>query len=175
MSEYNALLSEANNLPSGPKGTLLDEANSVLTAGLRQLSIANHQRDLVDFKNASMLGYDSDGLIGTEYGKNIEHTALGGTYKDEVGEIESNRYFVVLMAYDFQLLWKKKQHKLLWETRFSINEGHNQFDVALPVMAADASKYFGENTKGMVRKEIRQGQVDIGEVKSLGEVVPPEK
>lgn len=173
ISEYNILLSEANNLPPGPKGTLLDEANSVLTGGLRQLSIANHQRDLVDFKNAAMLGYDADGLIGTEYGKNMEHTALGTTYKDELGEIEDNRYFVVLMAYDFQLLWTKKQHKLLWETRFNINEKHNHFDSALPVMAADASKFFGENSRGLVRKEIRQGQVDIGEVKSLGEVSPP--
>ena len=175
MAEYNILLSQANNQPPKVKEALMDEANGVLTAGLRQLSVANHERDLLDFKNASMLGYDADGLIGTDYGKNIEHTALGGTYKDEVGEIENNRYFVVLMAYDFQLLWTKKQHKLLWETRFSINEGHNQFDVALPVMAADASKYFGGNTKGMVRKEIRQGQVEIGEVKSLGEVIPPEK
>jgi len=35
---------------------------------------------------------------------------------------------VVLMAYDFQLLWKEKKHKLLWETRFSIRQRHNDFD-----------------------------------------------
>lgn len=175
ISQSGILLSQRSGEPQAVQDILTDEANSVLTAGLRQLSVANHDRDVLDFKNASMLGYDADGLIGTEFGKNVEHTALGTTYKDEVSEIEDNRYFVVLMAYDFQLLWKKRQHKLLWETRFSINERHNHFDAALPAMAAAASKYFGENTKGLVRKEVREGQVNIGEVKSLGEVSPPGK
>jgi hypothetical protein len=165
LDEYNMLMSQHQ----------IGEADAVLTAGLKQLQIANHQRDLIDFNNAKMIGYDADGLIGTEYGKNIEHTALGMTVKDEVQEIEENRYFVVLMAYDFQLLWKKKQRKLLWETRFSINERHNQFDKALPAMALEASKYFGQNLHGLVRKEVPLGTVEIGDVKSLGEVDAPKK
>jgi hypothetical protein len=165
LDEYNMLMSQHQ----------IGEADAVLTAGLKQLQIANHQRDQIDFNNAMMIGYDADGLVGTDYGKYIEHTALGTTEKDEVQEIEENRYFVVLMAYDFQLLWKKKLHKLLWETRFSINERHNQFNKALPAMALEASKYFGQNLKGLLRKEVPLGTVEIGDVKSLGEVEGPKK
>ncbi|HEY1792449.1 MAG TPA: hypothetical protein VGG34_05990 [Opitutaceae bacterium] len=170
VAEYNSLLSQMTGAPAGVQAALNDEADSVLTAGLRQLSIANHRRDQIDFNNAAMLGYDDDGLIGTEYGKNIEHTALGTTYKDEVAEIEDNRYFVVLMAYDFQILWKQRKHKLLWQTRFSIRERDHQFDRDLPAMAQYASQYFGQNTHGLVRKQVPLGRVEIGTVKSLGVV-----
>jgi hypothetical protein len=152
-----------------------EEADAVLTAGLKQLSLANHVRDEIDFKNAKMLGYDADGLIGTEYGKYIEHTALGLNQKDEVAEIEEHRYFVVLMAYDFQMLWKEKKHKLLWETRFSISERRNAFDAALPFMAHYASRYFGRDSHGLLREAVPEGTVQIGEVKSIGVVDEPKK
>ncbi len=154
---------------------LYAEADAVLTSGLKQLSLANHITDMQDYKNAHMLGYDADGVIGTDYGKYISHTALGLNERDEVAEIEDNRYFVVLMAYDFHLMWKQKKHKLLWETRFSINERRNAFDSALPVMAKYASKYFGQPTNGLLRTRVLDGHVEIGDVKSLGEVDEPKK
>src|ERR1700689_2821564 len=143
---------------------LLDEyrltgIESIFIAALHVLSIANRQRENQDFRNAAMLGYDVSGLIGTDYGRYIEHTALGGEQRDQVAEIEENRYFVVLMAYDFQLMWKQKKHKLLWETRFSVNERHNQFDKALPVMAQFASRYFGEDSNGLLRTRVPEGRV----------------
>ena len=163
ISEYNLLLAQGN----------VDEADAVLTSGLHQLAMANRQRDIINFRNANMIGYDADGLIGTDYGENIRHRVLGWKQRDEVAEIEEPRYFVVLMAYDFQLVWKEKKHKLLWETRFSINERHNQFDKALPVMAQSASQYFGQPSNGLLRTRVPEGRVNVGEVKSLGEV--PEK
>ena len=96
--------------------------------------------------------------------------------RDElISEIEENRYFVVLMAYDFQLLWKQKKHKLLWESRFSIRQRDHAFDKDLATMAKFASQYFGQDTHGLVRKTIPLGRVDIGEVKSLGEADSPQK
>jgi hypothetical protein len=146
------------------------EAPNMFTAALHMLSIANHQRDILNFKNAGMLGYDSTGLIATDYGKYLSHTALGAETRVEVAEIEENRYFVVLMAYDFQLMWKEKKHKLLWETRFSVNERHNQFDKALPLMAQYASRYFGQDSHGLLRNRVPDGRVEVGDVKSLGAV-----
>jgi hypothetical protein len=159
MSEYRLMVDE------GVPG-----ADAVLSTALHVLSMANHQREKLDFKNAAMLGYDASGLIGTDYGRDIEHTALGRERRDEVEEIEENRYFVVLMAYDFQLMWRQKKHKLLWETRFSISERRNQFDRALPLMAAYASRYFGQESNGLLRARVPEGRVDVGEPKSLGEV-----
>jgi hypothetical protein len=147
-----------------------EEADAVYRSGLAQLFMANEMRDRLDYKNAGMLGYNSESsaLIGTDYGRNIGQTALGIEQRDQVAEIEENHYFVVLMAYDFQLMWKKKKHKELWETRFSINERHNAFDKALPIMAQFASRYFGQPTGGILRTRVPEGHVDIGEVKTLG-------
>jgi hypothetical protein len=139
-----------------------NDAKAQMSQALTMLSMTNRLRDQIDFKNAAMLGYDSEGTIGTDYGRYISHTALGTRAKDDVAEIEMNRYFVVLMAYDFQLLWKEKKHKLLWETRFSINEGHNRFDHALPVLAQYASQYFGQPTNGLQRSRVLDGKVEIG-------------
>ncbi len=153
LDEYRILLDEGYP----------DEANNVLSSGLHQLDIENHRRDLIDFQNAMMIGYDASGLVGTDYGKYISHNALGLEQRDQASEIEDNRYFVVLMAYDFQLMWKQRKHKLLWETRFSINERHNQFDKALPAMAQFAAQYFGQPSKGLVKMRALDAHVDIGE------------
>lgn len=153
LEEFRLLMDEGNP----------DEANAVLTAGLHILAMANRERDRIDFKNAKMIGYDADDLVGTDHGKYLAHTALGWRTNDEVSEIEENRYFVVLMAYDFQIMWKQKKHKLLWETRFSINERHNQFDRALPEMAQYASRYFGQPTNGLLRTGVPEGNVEVRE------------
>jgi hypothetical protein len=139
-----------------------NDAMAQMSQALTMLAMTNRLRDQIDFKNAAMLGYDAEGTIGTDYGRYISHTALGTRAKDDVAEIEMNRYFVVLMAYDFQLIWKEKKHKLLWETRFSINEGHNRFDHALPVLAQYASQYFGQPTNGLQRSRVLDGKVEIG-------------
>jgi hypothetical protein len=156
-------------------GGMVDEANDVLSAGLHQLDIENRIRDRIDFKNAAMLGYDMSGLIGTEQGNYLKHTALRQERNDEVDEIEDNRYFVVLMAYDFQLLWKQKKHKLLWETRFSINQKHNEFDKTLPAMAEYAEKYFGQASNGLVRKRLLDANVEIGEPTLIQFLAEPKK
>ncbi len=152
-----------------------DEDLSDQSNALHVLSMMNDIRDNADFRNAMMLGYDSAGLIASERGRYVRGTAFDVERKDIEMEIEENRYFVVLMAYDFQLMWKEKKHKLLWETRFSISERRNQFEKALPVMARYASQYFGEPSNGLLRKRVLEGKVDIGEVKNLGEVAEPAK
>jgi hypothetical protein len=154
-------------------GAAADAAMSEMSAALVMLNIENRQRDRLDFMNAQMLGYDSEGLIGTSYGNNTRGTVFGAKRDELVSEIEENRYFVVLMAYDFQLMLKQRKHKLLWETRFSVSERRNQFDKALPVMAQYASKYFGQDSHGLLRKQVPEGRVGVGEPKSLGEVEAP--
>jgi hypothetical protein len=74
------------------------------------------------------------------------------------------------MAYDFQLMWKEKRHKLLWETRFSARQRDHDSDEDLPAMAESASKYFGQDSQGLVRTSVPFAHVDIGEVRSLGTV-----
>jgi hypothetical protein len=133
------------------------------------------QRDVLDAKNAKILGYDSEKLIQSDFGNFFTYTGMPGQLRDElVSEIEESRYFVVLLAYDFQAFRKGIKHKL-WETRFSINEPSNHFDKALLAMAQYASVYFGQDSRGLLRKPIPEGSVKVGEPKALGEVEAPAK
>ncbi len=162
-------------VPGGGPPGVVEAALDQLSAATVMLNMENRQNDRTDFLNALMLGYDSPGLIGTEKGNYVRGTAFSADRDDLYAEIEENRYFVVLMAYDFQLLWREKKHKLLWETRFSISERRNAFDKALPVMAQYASQYFGQASNGLLRTRVPEGRVDIGETRSLGEVDAPQK
>lgn len=127
----------------------------------------NKQRDIADIKNIRLLGYDA-GLPETGFGNfGIKHDARSFLRDDLITEIEYSRYFVVLMAYDFNMAWKEKKHKLLWETRFSISERGNSFDKVLPAMAAYASKYFGQDSKGLIRDPLPEGRVEVGSTKFI--------
>lgn len=127
-------------------------------------------RDKADSLNAMLLGYDSlwDSTFGAPWASPQESER-----RDMLQELEEERYFVILMAYDFQLMWKERKHKLLWETRFSVSERRKEFDRVLPLLALQASKYFGSDSKGLVHDEVTLGHVDIGPVRSLGPL--PEK
>lgn len=126
--------------------------------------------------NAALLGYDSDVSIGVGPGSNAGHTGVVGMHNDEMlSELEDNRYFVVLLAYDLQVFRKENKHKLLWETRFSIATSRNDFARALPAMAQYASRYFGQDSHGLLRQTVPEGKVILGEPKSLGVVGGPEK
>jgi hypothetical protein len=151
---------------SSPVGQSLE---GQFTTAMALVQAENKKRDQDDLVNVKMLGYDSwwDKTQGDNRG-----TAFALSRRDLVDEIEQDRYFVVLMAYDFQLAWKDKKHKLLWETRFSIRQRQHQFDRDLPVMAQFASRYFGQDSNGLIHEAIPLGHVDIGDVKSLGEVPP---
>jgi len=141
-------------------------ADANFDSALAAVSVEEKQRRKIDERNAALLGYDTD----LEDSVGLENTVLGGHRDELIKEIEEDRYFVVLMAYDFQKLWKEKQRKLLWVTRISIRQRGNDFEKMLPAMAQFASGYFGQNSHGLMRKEIRAGHVEIGEPKSLGTV-----
>jgi hypothetical protein len=121
------------------------------------------QGGLVDLRNAMILGYAGE-IAGT-HPRGVIHNVKRD---DLIDDIEHNRYFVVMMAYDFQLMWREKKHKLLWETRFSIREAGNDFAKMLPAMTRYASQYFGQDSHGLIRRAIPEGNVEIGIPQTLG-------
>jgi hypothetical protein len=130
---------------------------------LASVALEDRRRNELNAQNAALLGYDSE-LAATQ---GFEGTALQRSRDDLLDELEENRYFVVLMAYDFQVAWKEKKHKLLWVTRISIRQRGNDFGKALPAMSRYASRFFGRNTNGLVRNPIPEGRVEIGTPKVL--------
>ena len=133
------------------------------------LGPVSFQGGLVDLQNAMILGYAGE-IAETHPRIWINHNVKRD---DLIDDIEHNRYFVVMKAYDFQMMWKEKKHKLLWETRFSLREQGNDFAKLLPAMAICASPFFGQDSYGLIRKAIPEGSVEIGVPKTLA--MDPEK
>jgi len=132
-------------------------------------------RDLLDIKNAELLGFDREGTFAQGFGNNIKSNIQKQVHSQMMDALEVNRYFVILRAFDFQSSWKLKKTKLLWETRFSINQRRNAFDDALPLMAQYASQCFGQDSRGLLMARVKDGKVVVGDITSLGEVEPPKK
>jgi hypothetical protein len=182
LGNANTAMMQAQNSANPPRGGASDptglhmspqaqQAREELYMALAQVGLENKARDQLDIQNAEMLGYDSE--LEKFAGFDLSYTGLKTVEDDVITELEQNRYFVVLMAYDFQSVWKEKKDKLLWETRFSIRQRHNHFDKDLFRMAMDASRFFGQDSHGLARRDLPVAHVEIGDLKSLGTV--PEK
>lgn len=108
------------------------------------LQAENQAWAVVGSQNAKMLGYPS--FFDTE--------------------LQRYRYFVVLLAYDNRTISQKKP-KLLWEARLSISQHRNLFDKQLGAIAANASAFFGQDSRGLVHKAVPLGSVQIGRMRAL--------
>jgi hypothetical protein len=147
---------------------MLAAADDDLLASTLGVQAENQQREDMDMKTATLLGYDS-WWVATNSA--MGGSALGRRKADMEAELEEDRYFVVLTAFDYQTLAKQKKQKFLWEVRFSIREHGTAFDSRLPGMAAKAAEYFGRDSQGLHHVDVPEGTVEIGPVKSLG-VIP---
>jgi hypothetical protein len=133
------------------------------------------EKDKIDSQNAKLLGFDSERVFdqGFDDPSNMMSNIRRQVHSGTMDAIEADRYFVILQAFDFQPLWRQKKVRLLWETRFSLDQRSHDFGKDLPRMAQIASQYFGQDSRGLVTKPVPEGHVDIGDVKSLGPL--PEK
>jgi len=113
----------------------------------------------IDARSANLLGY-TDEIFRTSPNDPKMRTLQA--------EIEQDRYYVVLLAYDYRAARRFGLHKLLWETRFSIPEPGNDFEKAFPLMASFAGRYFGQDSHGLVHHNLAHGHVEVGVPLSLG-------
>jgi hypothetical protein len=131
------------------------EAKAELDQALILNGLANRLRDDNNFDNAGILGYRADVIKARE-------VPWLSQYRDAVAELEEDRYFVVLKAYDYTWLVTKKNWKLMWEARFSIPAQGNAFNERLAAMAESASQYFGQDVRHLIRETVREGRVTVG-------------
>ncbi len=132
-------------------------ASDEFTSALMLNQLENRIRDQANVANARILGYTED------YVRALERQEIGiHSLHDVVPELEADRYFVVLKAYDFRVAWKEKKLKLLWEARFSIAAHGNRFDQQLLAMTQAAARHLGEDTKGLLRQNLPEGKVEVG-------------
>jgi len=140
------------------------QAESELGDALIRLELANRARDQANEFNANLLGYMHE---INRRNNGTRFAGAGAAYDELIEDIENERYYVVLGAYDMQAVLKGEQ-RLLWSTRVSIRAQGNRFDEWLPTMFANASSYFGEESGRLVRRYQRATKVELGELKSLG-------
>ena len=148
------------------------QQSSELTGALMEIQAEKRQRDLANARNAALLGYQGD---MNRYGDLARLAGFGSHYHDLVADVEEDRYFVILTAYDYRALSQEKKRKLLWITRVSIVVRGNRFDEQLGAMLAIAAPYFGHDLPGLVRQTVPEGKVKIGEPKVIGIAPEPHK
>lgn len=93
-------------------------------------------------------------------------------------ELNEERYFVVLLAYDYQFMRRERKSKLLWITRLSIRGPGNNFTEALPALALAGAQAYGRDLADLERIKVRDlpnGEVILGDLKVLGVAETPAK
>ncbi len=146
--------------------------------------------------NAQLLGYTK--ALNREMQRSWAYQdGLSAKAESYLADLNQERYFVVLMAYDFQELQRSHRaadvraamgspqygatttalHKgeaapnPVWSVRMNIRADGNNFAEALPAMSAIAAEYFGKQMDGLTTSQTSvgsTGRVEIGETRVLG-------
>ena len=174
-------LSMANSAAQGTMGTIdgiqsaassvRDAAQSAFEGDLIQMQMTEYWRRKANEHNARLLGYVDE----VNYRDTPARFAGAGTaYDDLFNDLESERFFVVISAYDFRTAKDEGKLKRLWVTRVSIDARGNKFNQSLVAMLAKASRYFGQDSGRLLRQYQPEGRVNLGELKVIGVVSPEE-
>ncbi len=126
-----------------------------------EIQALNGMRRQADEHNARLLGY------AQEINNKDDATRFGGRgsyFNDLMSDIEEERYYVVISAYDFKSATQQGKRKLLWATRVSIRAQGNRFDEQLKTMLANAGGYFGQETHDLIR-QYHSGTVRMDDLK----------
>lgn len=147
-------------------GSLQKTGRHPLDSLLTRIGMENQQRDRADQRNAQLLGYQ-DELARTD---TIAQYSAGGIYRgDLIADVEEDRYFVILVACDFRAATKEKKIRPLWSMRFNTAARGRDFVKTLPVMASLASRYFGEDSNGLLREDVPAGKIELHDIVTLGD------
>lgn len=113
--------------------------------------------------NAKLLGFD----------KALNKRNLSSSEERELREmLEDERYFIILMAYDWQKMLTEKTTELIWSTRFSLDSLGVSFADAYPALSRGAVPYLATtlNDLSKNRTHLGTGKVKVGELEIVGEV-----
>ena len=120
-------------------------------------------------ENAALIGFD----------RALGRKGLMPTDGEELrAMLEDERYFIVLMAYDWQKLRTEKEYELIWSTRFSLGALGTNFRDAHLALSRGAANYFGTNLDGKLgktRTHLGEGDVKLGEVEVVETVAEEEE
>jgi hypothetical protein len=151
-----------------PTRSVRDAAREAFEGQLYQWQMFDDARWVADEHNARLLGYVEE---INRRNTPTQFAGAGDSYRDLISDIESERYYVIVAAYDFRAAAHEQKSRLLWTTRMSVQAQGNRFNETLAAMLARASHYFGRNSGRLVRQYEPNAKVTPGEIQFLG-VVP---
>ncbi|HLP26579.1 MAG TPA: hypothetical protein VK477_12940 [Acidobacteriota bacterium] len=127
------------------------------------LQMQDDARAQANGRNSRLLGYHEElKNIPTYWGNMV---ADG---RDQlIGELEDDRYYVILAAYDFRAATKERKPKILWVTRFSLQARGADFDRSIDRMVQAAASYFGRPTNGLHREGQREARAVPGKLEVI--------
>ena len=152
LAKYNAAIAAGKHPDPGP----LNQAQMIEESEQAEI------RKAIGI-NAELLGFRQQ--INKDMAKgSASSTGASTEGADLINALSEERYFVILMAYDFHTMKKGSTPKLLWSTRFSIRAAGISFTNALPVMSKVAANYFGRDLDGLKVENptAAEGKVDVG-------------
>ena len=116
-------------------------------------------RNASDISNAKLLGFDK--ALQQKEGK-IDKETLRSEIRDE-------RYFMILMAYDWQKLLQDKEFIFLWSTRFIVNSIGTNFTDSYLALSRAAQGYFGSQLDTLTRSKTHfgEGEIKFGELEVI--------
>ncbi len=152
---YNTVYQDSEN--RGRLGAVAD-ARGQLKSALALVRLENRMGEQRDEETAKVLGY-TDELSRLAQAGAEDHFAV------LFGEIRDPRYYVLLVAYDFDKIkqsTKKKKPTPRWVTRFSIRTRGVNFMDSIEEMTLRAGRYFGRDSQRLIRDY--QGEVYFGDM-----------
>lgn len=138
---------------------------SALNAAIMNGEQDDQLRRRFEAENAALLGYKSTldksrrEMMMTEEERTLRY------------DLQDERYFVVLMAYDGRSIQVDHKPKLLWVTRLSVRSAGNNFQEALPALSQTGAEVFGKQIDGLVRvrRSLKAPTVKLGEMEVVSE------
>ena len=92
--------------------------------------------------NARLLGY-SRALVQARM--KYRRKGKEGELPDVAKELAEERYFIVVSAWDNQLIQNSGERKLLWITRTSLPATGHSFAMSIPTLIREGCKYYGKH------------------------------
>ncbi len=164
----------ANNetvLVTGSDPTIAERYTNVTTEADMRVGFEEDDRrtesfaaEFDDANNIKLLGYGPHlrALAARPFQSTTEATLRS--------DLTSERYFVILRAYDLHDLKERKPHAV-WTLHLNFRSPGHNFTEAVSFMSDVAVNYFGRPSDGVatVPPKLRKGKVELGEIKIIGE------
>lgn len=86
--------------------------------------------------------------------------------------LKEERYFIILVAYDWQKILKEKEKDVLFITRFSLPSIGTNFAKAVPSLSRAAIPHIGTNLDDLdkTKTQLGWGKATVGELEVIGEI-----